>query len=164
MSDVVRIVNKEYNDSQTLAVLINYILTDKNNKPNFCYYIGGINVNPHSAFQEMMYTKKFFRKTEGRYVRHFIVSPDKNLVFMGHELYTLAFQISAYYSQRYQIIFSVHEDTDHWHIHFVMNTVSFVDGKMFSEGPYELAQFKDYVEALIRIYENRFNRQMLGYD
>ena len=77
---------------------------------------------------------------------------------------TLAFQISAYYSQQYQIIFSVHEDTDHWHIHFVMNTVSFVDGKMFSEGPYELAQFKDYVDALIRIYENRFNRQMLGYD
>ncbi len=46
--------------------------------------------------------------------------------------YILGWQIAAYYAHRYQIVFGVHENTENLHIHFVFNTVSFVDGLKYN--------------------------------
>lgn len=69
-----------------------------------------------------------------------------------YEANQLAMQICAYYAGRFQIVYSVHEDTDNLHIHFVLNTVSYVDGKKFTESPAELWRFKEYVGKLINRY------------
>lgn len=48
------------------------------------------------------------------------------------DLYYIALRISVYYGCSYQIVFGVHTDTEKIHIHFIMNTVSFIDGTMYS--------------------------------
>lgn len=148
MADIIKIVNADYSRIDAMQNLIKYIITDKERKPLLCSYYGGINIDPLNAFNEMMYVKKYFRKTAGRLVRHFIVSPEAK-DFLPQELYYLAYRISLYYSNKYQIMFSVHENTNHLHIHFVINTVSFLDGKMFSEGPADHYRFRQYVLNLI---------------
>ena len=84
-------------------------------------------------------------------------------VCMGRQADYLARQICEYYYNTFQIMYSVHEDTDNYHIHFVMNTVSWVDGHMFSEGPAELQQFKNYVSNLYNTFVKEQRRNEIIY-
>ena len=49
------------------------------------------------------------------------------------DLLSLGFQIGKKLVG-YQLAYSVHTDKNHFHLHCVMNTVSFVDGHKFSSG------------------------------
>lgn len=52
----------------------------------------------------------------------------------------------------------VHEDTDNIHIHFVMNTVSFVDGLKYSGGYDDLYNLTNYVNKIYKEYSRGYKR------
>lgn len=161
MGCIVKVINNGYEHPLALKGLIKYILTDKDTKGNTRYY-DGCYINPENVEREMMDVKQYFRKTQGRQARHFIVSFD-DYVCMGRQADHLARQICEYYYNTFQIMYSVHEDTDNYHIHFVMNTVSWVDGHMFSEGPAELQQFKNYVNNPYNTFVKEQRRNEIIY-
>lgn len=162
MYSVVKVIDEGYEHPLALKGLLKYIFTDKSTG-NRCYYIGGANVDPKNAEEEMGAVKRAYRKTEGRIARHFVVSLGSDGVFLPHEANILARKICEYYCMRFQIVYAVHEDTKNLHIHFVMNTVSFVDGRMFSEGPAELQRFKYYVQQLINEHVDEVRYSELFY-
>ncbi len=151
MFDVVKIVDEKYENTQDLCNLLNYIFRDKDTG-GYCRYFGSVNTDPYNAMSEMMYIKECYRKNDGRQARHFVVSLGNGSLIIPYEANQLAMQICAYYANRFQIVYSVHDDTDNLHIHFVLNTVSYVDGKKFTESPAELWRFKEYVGMLINRY------------
>ena len=57
----------------------------------------------------------------------------------------IARQAAAYYGSQYQIIYAVHMARDHPHIHFVMNTVSYVTGRKY---PGDKADYYAYQKHL----------------
>lgn len=61
-------------------------------------------------------------------------------------------EIAAYYGKRYQVFFGIHGNTDHRHIHFVMNTVSYIDGKKYAEGYDDFFKFREYVNTVVESY------------
>lgn len=73
MQNTVKFVNHPYDKPGDLQNLLHYAMTDKQTG-TWCEYTGGINTAPLYALDEMMYVKRFFRKTEGRQLRHIIVS------------------------------------------------------------------------------------------
>lgn len=162
MLSIVKVIENGYEHPLALRGLLNYIFTDKSTG-NCCYYCGGANIDPQNAEEEMRAVKRAYRKTEGRIARHFVVSLGSDSLFLPCEANELALKICQYYSDRYQIVYSVHENTKNLHIHFVMNTVSFRDGLMFSEGPAELQQFKNYVQQLINEQIRKVNHQNVMY-
>lgn len=91
----------------------------------------------------MVLVKEYYHKTSKRMMRHFIVSFEKDI--SPYDAYILGYWIAAYYAGRFHIVFVVHEDTDNPHIHFVFNTVSFVDGLKYSEDISDLSRFKTYM-------------------
>lgn len=120
--------------SNTIRYICNCVNTD---------YIGGYGVSLYDidcSIREFMYIKNIHHKTEGRQVRHFIVSfsPKEERKITPEIASYIGYEIAKYYSNKYQIMFSVQVNTDNLHIHFVMNTVSYVNGKMYAEG------FEDY--------------------
>ena len=61
--------------------------------------------------------------------------------------------IASYFSDKYQIVYAVHRKpcskkyggcSSVYHAHFVMNSVSYMDGTMFSGNRSELYAFLDY--------------------
>lgn len=64
----------------------------------------------------------------------------------------LAGEIARYYSDKYQIFYAVHEDTDNVHIHFGMNTVSYVDGSMYAEGYGDYYRLVAHIENIVKSY------------
>ena len=156
MQTIIKVVNKNYRGREDLENLIGYVLTDKRtNRP--CYHRGGFGAGTITAYEEMVKVQNFYGKTEDRLARHFIISFDDTYCIDAETAVRLAYKIALYYSSRHQIIFGVHEDTGNIHIHFVLNTVSFVDGLKFSESPGEFARFKHYVENVINEYEEVLN-------
>jgi len=97
------------------------------------HYVSGVNCNPDTARDEMLAAKKKFGKEEGVVAYHGIQSfapedlqaglnPD-----MAHEIgVKLAKRL---WGDQYQVIVTTHLDkANHLHSHFVVNTVSWVDG------------------------------------
>lgn len=159
MQNTIKFVNHPYDKPGDLQNLLQYAMTDKRTG-TWCEYAGGINTSPFYALNEMMYVKKFFRKTGGRQLRHIIVSPDTkyNFRLTPQDLYFIALRISAYYSKQYQIVFGVHTDTNNIHIHFIMNTVSYIDGFMYSGNKADMNSFKVFAEGEIIDYCTKFSK------
>ena len=125
--------------------LINYAINGEKTENKL--YVSGINCMPDTAFYEMQNVKKQFFKTKGIECFHgyqsFVtgeVTPEQ-----AHKIgVELAKQV---WGDKFQVIVSTHLNTDNIHNHFVLNSVSFVDGKRFCNTK------KDY--ALMRITSDK---------
>ena len=65
--------------------------------------------------------------------------------------------IAMYFSDRYQIVYGIHKKpcskknggcASIYHAHFVMNSVSYIDGKMFSGNRSEMYDFLEYIKKV----------------
>ncbi|MDF1494558.1 relaxase/mobilization nuclease domain-containing protein [Caproiciproducens sp. CPB-2] len=93
------------------------------------HYVTGINCSPETARDEMMAAKKKFGKEDGVVAYHGIQSfaPGEIDPDTAHEIgVKLARQL---WGDKYQVLVTTHLDkASHLHSHFVVNTVSWVDG------------------------------------
>ena len=62
----------------------------------------------------------------------------------------IAENITDMFFRKYQIYYGVHEDTENLHIHFAVNTVSYVDGKKFHQSKKEFGVMKKDMEQSIQ--------------
>ena len=117
-----------------------------------CVY-SGINICPERAYKQMRKVKKYYGKTSGNQLVHFVVCFNNEVV----ELATVkkyARKIAEYYKSRYQILYAIHHElrltksgyAKSWfHVHIVMNSVSFVDGKMFADNKKDIGRFMEHI-------------------
>ena len=107
---------------------------------------------PDTALQEMRNTKKQFFKTTGIQCFHGVqsfvkgeVTPEK-----AHEIgVKLAEEI---WGDKFQVVISTHLNTDNLHNHFVLNSVSFLDGKRFCNTKKDYAQMRKASDKLCEEY------------
>ncbi len=114
------------------------------------YLVGGIGVDLNNPLEDMMSVKRFYGKTDGRQYIHFSISV-KQSVPDDYIMFQIAEEIASFY-KGFQIVWAVHTNTEHSHIHFIINSVSAIDGHKFSQSRAELKRFKSYVQAIIRPY------------
>lgn len=116
--------------NSSLKKLLNYVTNEE--KTNNKELVSGVNCLPNIAYQEMMNTKKQLFKTDGIECFHgyqsFVsgeVTPE-----VAHEIgVKLAEKL---WGDKYQVIVATHINTNNIHNHFVLNSVSFKDGKKFT--------------------------------
>ena len=151
--EIVKICNEKYMKPSDLKNEIKYATNIKKTDG----FIGGLGVTPYNP-EEMIYqmnmVKRSFRKNEfgRRQLRHIIVSFEQEWSVSPKLALTIAYDIALFYADRFQIAFGVHQDTENTHIHFVQNTVSHIDGKMFSGAWQELESFKIHVHSVLEKY------------
>ena len=139
---VLIMMNKPYNDEDALVILVNYVC-------RMGYgYCGGYGVDVRYGAQQMQVVKELWGKNRGRRVRHFILSFGASEKIGHEQAMRLGFHICQYY-QKYQSVYGLHEDTDHLHLHFAVNTVSFETGKMYSEGISDWHCLRGYIQGLL---------------
>lgn len=98
-------------------------------------FVSGVNCNGENAFAEFIATKKAYGKTDGmnyyQYVQSF--SPKENITpRQAHEV-ALEFAEKAW--KGYEVLVTTHCDREHIHSHFVINSVSFENGKKLRQSP-----------------------------
>ncbi len=93
-----------------------------------------------------------FGKTQGVQLRHFIISFDPMELSQPEIAYEIAQRVAAWIGHRYQVIYAVHEDKPHLHIHLVQNSVSYVDGQRYYGTKVEFHAFQDELRRILRQY------------
>ena len=116
-------------------------------------FVSGINCSPATARDEMLAVKKRFGKENGTVAYHGYQSfaPGEATPEMAHEIgVKLATRI---WGDRYQVIVATHLDKEnHLHNHFVLNTVSFVDGIKYHRTKKDYHDMQAVSDALCREY------------
>ena len=135
----------------TLSGIVSYLERDKATNQKSLVY--GIKCHKDTAVQDMMAVKRKFEKTDGVIAYHGYqsfaegeVTPDK-----AHEIgKSLAKEI---WVNRYQVLITTHLDKDsHIHNHFVINTVSYIDGKKFFRSNKDYYQMREVSDRLCKEY------------
>lgn len=150
---IYKVVNQpdNYRTAQDVENTISYITRSDKTTPDGIF--GGA-VPPSCAAEAMNCVTDAYHKQDGVRLRHSILSfaPGEVTVAQAKEI---AQDCISYYSDCYQIIAGVHEDTDHPHIHIGMNTTSYVDGSKYSGGKKDLYGFAAHINRILRPYETR---------
>lgn len=144
--------NKNYETDlyKSLHNAIEY--TKTNFKTEKQLYVTGINCTVENAFQEMVLTKKHFGKEKGILAYHGFQSFAENEVTakQAHEIgVKLAEEL---WGDKYEVVVSTHVNTNHYHNHFVINSVSFVDGKKYLNNREHYAMMRKTSDDLCREY------------
>ena len=115
--------------------------------------VTGIHCAPATARREMQAVKKRFGKEKGVIAYHGYQSfaSGECTPELAHEIgVKLARQL---WGDRYQVLVATHLDREnHLHSHFVINTVSFVDGKKFYRSGLDYRAMREASDALCREY------------
>ncbi|MDD3414804.1 MAG: relaxase/mobilization nuclease domain-containing protein [Lachnospiraceae bacterium] len=108
---------------------INYILNP--DKTQDGRLIGGVNCQPDMAFEQMKETKRKFGKVDQRQGYHIVLSFKEGEITPDTAYEITEKFIEQYLRNQYEVVFSVHDNTDHIHSHIVFNSVSCIDGRKY---------------------------------
>lgn len=135
-------------DLQGLRDVMDYAVdSDKTERR---YYVSGINCNPDKAREQMTETKKRFNKTGGNIAYHAYQSfaPNEVTPAMAHRIGKEFAQ--RMWGDRFEIVVATHINKNHIHNHFVLNSVSFVDGKKYNDCKESYAKMRSLSDELCR--------------
>ena len=111
----------------------------------------GIGCNPESAYDEMQATKELWGKTNKRQYLHFVQSfapgetePEKAQA-IGKEL---ASNNPAW--KGFEVLVVTHQDREHIHNHFIINSVSYEDGHKIQSSKKDLERLKAQSDNLCK--------------
>lgn len=93
--------------------------------------IRGMNCHPENAYLEMRETKRRFQKTDKRQGYHIVLSFKEGEVDPDTALEITEKFVREYLGERYEAVYTVHDNTTHVHSHIIFNSVSFLDGKKY---------------------------------
>ena len=116
------------------------------------FFISGINCEIDSALEQMNQTKKLFNKAKGILGFHGYQSFKEGEVTpeLAHEIgVKLANEM---WGDRFEVVVSTHLNTNHLHNHFIVNSVSFVDGMKFYSNRSTTARLRELSDSLCEEY------------
>ena len=143
-------ITKMWKVKDRLDNTINYVINGE--KTEKTLYVSGINCLPDTAVQEMKYAKEQFFKTKGIQCFHGVQSFAEGEVTAdtAHEIgVKLAEEL---WGDKFQVVVTTHLNTNHIHNHIVVNSVSFVDGKRYSNTKADIGKMRNTSDKLCEDY------------
>ena len=143
--------NKELNEEFSLTKLVYYATNPQKTEKQ--YLVTGINCNSETAISDMQEIKEVFGKTNKIKAFHAVQSFAKGEVTpqVAHEIGVKLAQ--EMWGDRFQIVVSTHLNTDNLHNHFVINSVSFKDGKKLYDSHEHYAVLREKSDELCTEYQ-----------
>lgn len=137
-------------DFQGLPKVLRYITQDGKTEKQF--YVTGINCDPAIAYRQMSQTKLQFQKTDGILAFHGYQSfaPGEADTETAH---TIGVKLAQeLWGGGFEVVVSTHLDKQHLHNHFVLNSVSFLDGKRYYDNKNTYARMRQASDRLCQEY------------
>ena len=118
-------------------------------------YVTALNCSEDNVVEEMMETKKIFDKEDGILGYHAFQSFKEGEV-TSDQAHKIGVQLAEeLWGDRFQVVITTHLNTNHIHNHFVLNSVSFIDGKKFYNNRETYALMRQTSDNICR--ENRLS-------
>ena len=143
---IIKVVKKSGKTYTSLKKVLNYV-------GEKAYKTYGINCN--EDYKRVAYdffeTKNYFNKKDGRQYRHYIQSFSPKEVSKDKAL-EIAIKWAEEAFPGHEVFIAVHDDKEHFHSHFIVNTVNFETGKKLHEGARNLAFKKELNDKICKSY------------
>ncbi len=115
-------------------------------------FVTCLNCRESTAAADFIATKRLWKNTGGRTCYHGYQSfkAEEVTAEIAHEIgVKLAREI---WGNRFEVMVATHCNTGHYHNHFVINSVSFMDGHKFYNSPADYAKMREVSDRLCREY------------
>ena len=130
-------------------------------KEKLCY-VSCLNCDEDNPFDDMNYTKDYYHKKNGVLAYHGYqsfkdgeVTPD-----IAHEI---GVKFVEEMFKDYEVIVATHQNTNHIHNHFIINSVSFKTGKKYNNNRTNLAKLRNISDSLCAEYGLSVLDEDVGY-
>lgn len=117
------------------------------------YYVSGINCNPDKARDQFVMVKEQYNKTGGIQAYHGYISfkdTDNLSPDLAHQI-GMEF-VGRVWGERFQVVVTTHLNTKCLHCHYVINSVSLVDGKRLQNKEKAWFYFRHIADEVCREY------------
>lgn len=137
---LIKITDNSYNDANALSDVFSYC-----GNVNKCVSWKGLGIclnNIHTAIDSMRVVQKIYGKEKGKHLYHIIISVDRKMYVRNkQELNSkidtericrslIGMQICEYiYNMGFQNAYFLHDDSEYLHLHIIVNSVSYINGK-----------------------------------
>ena len=146
-TNIEKTINSDYGKDSyyDLHNVIDYVEADYKTEKQF--YVSGVNCNPKTALEEMTITKEQYGKAGGILGFHAFQSFAEREV-TPEQCHAIGVRLAEeMWGDRFEVVVSTHLNTNHYHNHFVINSVSFKDVKEIKVDENEVMTLKE-VKAL----------------
>ena len=148
------ISKNKYNTNTALENIINYVL----NENKSFGVIGGQGVLLNNPNQYMKIVKEYYCHN-GKQAQHFWLTFDYNEYITTSDVYKIGYAVCNLFPE-HQMVFALHQNTDHLHIHWAMNPVSIVTGRKINFGFRESFELRKRLGEILAGYNCNCNIRM----
>lgn len=140
---------------KSVKTVIDYAAKDSKKEKDetlFC----GINCadNPAIAAYQMQHTKAYYAKLDGRQYKHYVLSFAEGEISKDSAKTYAKELATKCFGDRYEVAVGIHINSKGGkiHAHFIVNSVSFVNGKKLHFSKQDLENFKNYNDQIAKKY------------
>lgn len=145
MATFTAISNKTQNRTAMKKVL-DYVMQDYKTVYNGVKLVSGQNCIPNSAYFEFMATKNQYRKANGVFFKQYVQSFKPNTA-TPEIIHQIGIGTAKYFDG-FEVVVATHIDRDHWHNHFVVNSVNCETGLKIQINEKGLEELRDYSDRI----------------
>jgi len=156
---IIKMIKNPPKNKRSLKAAINYVKQPAKTRPDL---VGGHNCDWERAYNDFIETKALFDKENGIQAKHMVMSFDVNddvSVELAKQLADELLQNKVF--DGFQVLYAVHQDKDHIHTHFLINSVNMETGKRWHQTAVDLQNIKIHSNELCRqhgLSEIEFNK------
>lgn len=132
-----------------IKTILNYVMKEEKTEQKL---LSCLNCTPDMVQEQMEFTKRLWGKNGGRTYKHFIQSFAKDENISPEQAHQIAYQLAEALPEwaDFEVLIATHTDTEYLHTHFIVNSVSYVDGHKLQQSRDELQNMKDQSDHLYR--------------
>ena len=135
-------------DLEQLRDVMDYVIEEEKTERQL--YVTGLHCDPWDARSRMIETKKFYGKEGGIIAYHayqsFAETHENVSAELAHQIGIQTAQ--ELWGERFQVVVATHLNTAHPHNHFVLNSVSFLDGKRYYDNKTTYRHFREVSDRI----------------
>lgn len=136
--------------------------TDYNFKNEKVHYVSYLNCEEYDPYNSMKDTKDYYNKNDGVLAYHGYQSFKE-----GEVTADVAHEIGVKFAEEmfkdYEVVVATHQNTNHIHNHFIINSVSFKTGKKYNNNRTNLAKLRHISDSLCAEYGLSVLDEGVGY-
>lgn len=113
--------------------------------------VSGQNCIPNSAYSEFMATKNQYNKANGVFFKQYVQSFKPNTA-TPKIIHQIGIETAKYFDG-FEVVVATHIDRDHWHNHFVVNSVNYKTGLKIQINEKGLEELRNYSDKICQQFE-----------
>ena len=150
---ITKAINRKTKSHGAMRNCIEYVLRESKIKDGLVYITGPYaedEITYDKVYRAYLAEKRLWNKDSGRMYTHHVISFHKDEKINPEQALEYGKEFADKWFDGFQCLVSVHQDKNHLHIHFVTNSVSFIDGKKIHASAKDLERMKELTNDMCR--------------